>query len=143
MDTTRSRPRGRRLAVLLALAAPAGLAGCGGSGPAYQPVPGDVAAVVDMTSTFGFAPETLRIRAGETIEWRNRSIATHTVTGDPTRADHPGEVALPEGAEPFSSGEVRLGQVWRQRFTVPGSYKYICLPHHDVFGMTGEVIVAP
>jgi plastocyanin len=38
----------------------------------------DVAAVVEMTNTFSFSPETIRIPVGGTVEWRNTSITTHT-----------------------------------------------------------------
>ena len=103
----------------------------------------DVAAVAKMTNTFGFSPETVRIPVGGTVEWRNTSIATHTVTGDRSRIHDPEQVALPAGAEPFSSGEIERGQVWRHTFTVPGTYRYAGLPHHDMFGMTGTVEVGP
>ena len=45
--------------------------GCTREGPAYAPKPADVAAVVAMTNTFGFSPETVRIPVGGTVEWRN------------------------------------------------------------------------
>ncbi len=93
--------------------------GCTREGPAYAPKPADVATVVEMTNTFGFSPETVRIPVGGTVEWRNASIATHTVTADPSRIHDPEQVALPAGAEPFSSGEIGRGQVWRHTFTCP------------------------
>ena len=43
-------------------------AGCTREGPAYAPKPADVAAVVEMTNTFAFSPETLRIPVGGTVE---------------------------------------------------------------------------
>jgi plastocyanin len=39
--------------------------------------------VVEMTNTFGFSSETIRIPVGGTVEWRNTSIATHTVNRRP------------------------------------------------------------
>jgi plastocyanin len=117
--------------------------GCTREGPAYAPEPADVAAVVEMTNTFSFGPETVRIPAGGTVEWRNTSITTHTVTADPSTIRDPEQVTLPAGAEPFSSGEIGRGQVWRHTFTAPGTYRYTCLPHHDIFGMTGTVEVGP
>ena len=56
--------------------------GCTREGPAYAPKPADVAAVVEMTNTFSFSPETVRIPVGGTVEWRNTSIATQTITAD-------------------------------------------------------------
>jgi plastocyanin len=106
--------------------------------PAYAPKPADVAAVVEMTNTFSF-PETVRIPVGGAVEWRNTSITTHTVTADPSRIHDAEQVALPAGAESFSSGEIGRGQLWRHTPT----YRYACLPHHDMFGMTGTVEVGP
>jgi plastocyanin len=57
--------------------------GCSREGPAYAPKPADVTAVVEMTNTFAFSPETIRIPVGGTVEWRNTSIATHTVNRRP------------------------------------------------------------
>jgi plastocyanin len=44
--------------------------GCTREGPAYAPKSADVAAVVEMTNTFAFSPETIRIPVGSTVEWR-------------------------------------------------------------------------
>ena len=65
------------------------------------------------------------------------------MTADPARLRDPALVQVPAGATPFNSGEVRPGQVFRTTLTVPGTYRYVCLPHHDVFGMTGVVEVTP
>jgi plastocyanin len=119
------------------------IASCTREGPAYAPKPADVAAVVEMTNTFSFSPETIRIPVGGTVEWRNTSITTHTVTADPSMIRDPEQVALPARAEPFSSGEIGRGQVWRHTFTMPGTYHYACQPHHDIFSMTGTVEVSP
>jgi plastocyanin len=115
--------------------------GCTREGPAYAPKPADVAAGDRETSTFSFGPETVRIPVGGTVEWRNTSITTHTVTADPSRIHDPEQVALPTEAEPFRSGEIGRGQLWRYTFTVPGNYRYACHPHHDIFGMTETVEV--
>ena len=88
--------------------------GCTREGPAYAPKPADVAAVVEMTNTFGFSPETIHIPVGGTVEWRNTSIATHTVTGDPSRIQDPEQVALPAGRSPSAparSGVARSGGI--------------------------------
>ena len=96
-----------------------------------------------MTNTFAFSPETIRIPLGGIVEWRNTSIVTHTVAAAPSRIMDPEQVALPAEAEPFSSGEIGRGQTWRHTFTVPGTYRYACLPHHDMFGMTERSRSAP
>lgn len=131
-------PGPRRLPLLTTLLCwPLALAACGAGGPAYAPVPPGVA-VVEMTDGLAFAPERLKIKVGETVEWRNTSLFTHTVT------DEPGQSAssrLPPGAEPFSA-RVAPGEVYRHTFTVPGSYAYYCMPHED-FDMRGTIDVVP
>ena len=100
-----------------------------------------MAAVVDMTTTLAFEPKVVHIKAGQTVEWRNNSLFTHSVTADPKDADDPGDVSLPAGAQPFSA-TVESGQTFTHTFTVPGTYRYICMPHEDL-GMVGEVVVEP
>lgn len=117
------------------------VAGCASSGPAYGPPSKDVAATVEMTNSFEFVPAELTIKSGETVEWRNRSYFSHTVTID---APKPGEAAsppLPAGAKPFDA-TVAPGQVFRHRFTVPGTYRYHCEPH-EFLDMRGSVKVEP
>ncbi len=120
----------------------AALGGCTHSGPAYGPAPSD-ATVVTMTNAFAFSPELVRIAKGDTVEWRNMSFDTHTVTDDPDSHKSRQGMALPAGATPFDSGKVAPGQIYRVTFTTPGVYNYICLPHYDIFGMAGAVVVAP
>jgi len=115
-------------AMFLAAAAPAGARE---AGPAV---------VVDMTFGLKFEPETVRIKVGQTIEWRNKAFFAHTVTFDPAQADDPSHVSLPAGVEPFDSGKIGGGKSWRHTFTVPGTYHYICKPHED-HEMLGTVIV--
>lgn len=118
------------------------LSGCGLSGPAHEPPPSDVAAVVEMTNGLNFSPNEITLPAGGTVEWRNTSFLTHTVTADPARASDPDDVQLPPGAEPFDSGEIPAGEVFRHRFTTPGTYRYFCIPHEGM-GMIGTIIVEP
>lgn len=114
------------------------LTACGSSGPAYQPPSADVAAAVEM-SGFSFTPAMVRIQAGETVEWRNKSIFTHTVTFEPANTS---EVAAPTGERSVDSGEIPAGGVFRHTFVSPGTFQYICRPHH-ILGMTGAVVVEP
>lgn len=118
------------------------LASCGLSGPAYSEPPPRVDAVVDMTTLLNFAPDELTITAGETVEWRNTSIMDHTVTADPKLADDRAHVKLPAGAEPFNSGSIEPGGVYRRTFTVPGEYRYFCIPHEGQ-GMIATLTVKP
>lgn len=119
------------------------LGGCGIGGPAHQAgASEDAAAVVEMTTTLDFVPETITIEAGETVEWRNTSLIGHTVTTVPELSDSPERVRIPEGAEPFDSGNIPPGEIYQRRLDVPGEYVYFCIPH-DEQGMWGTVIVQP
>lgn len=98
--------------------------------------------VVEMDDQLRFSHEALHIRVGVTVEWRNVGILEHTVSADPTLAREGSSVLLPPGAEPFDSGPIRAGEVFRHTFRHPGIYVYQCTPH-EMVGMTGVVIVRP
>jgi plastocyanin len=115
------------------------LSGCGLGGPAHGPSARNAAAVVDM-SFESFSPATVTIRSGDTVEWRNTSPITHTVTDDPSLAKRPGDAGPPPGAQPFDSGDIPAGQVYVRAFTTPGTYRYFCA-HHENGGMLGTVVV--
>ena len=116
-----------------------------------------------------FLPETIRIRAGETVEWVNTDpTEPHTVTfgtepPNPTivvnatpGADGALEATINSPADSVSSGllqaapQDRVGLAQsapgitrlRIKFTKPGTYPYFCALH-DVDGMVGKVIVLP
>jgi plastocyanin len=131
------RPRGE-FARALAIIVVATGAGCAES-PA-SPSPGG--AVVAMTDDFRFEPAAITIRAGQAVDWRNASHFVHTATDDPELAGQPGDALLPPGAEAFNSGEVQPGNSYRRVLTVPGSYRYFCIPHEGV-GMLGRITVLP
>jgi len=76
-----------------------------------------------------FLPVTVTIDKGDTVEWINNAQSLHSVTTNPAVAQDPKDVALPSGAKPFDSGFMPPGAKWSYTFTVPGSYKYLCLPH--------------
>jgi len=128
----------RSLAMFMALAA---LGGCGLSGPAHDKPMANAAAVVDMGFA-SFKPEIVHIHAGQTVEWRNTALITHTVSDDKSVAADPNDASIPAGATPFNSGDIKAGDVFSQTFTVPGTYKYFCM-HHEDYGMFGTVIVDP
>lgn len=101
---------------------------------------GAVAAEVGMTNQLRFTPDTVRVRVGETVRWRNGSVVLHTVTGDPSRAAQASNVQLPAGAQPFDSGNMPPGAVFEHTFAVAGTYRYVCVPH-EMAAMIGVVIV--
>ncbi len=136
LDRSRSSgPRISRRRLLKAIAAAAALscgnwlAACGGErGP-----------VVEMNG-LDYAPARLTIKVGDTVTWRNTDGMAHTVTGDPAKAREEASAQLPEGAEPWDSGDIEGGQSWSRRFDVPGEYTYFCIPH-EVAGMVATLTV--
>jgi plastocyanin len=80
---------------------------------------------VAMTHDLRFAPDTIRIQAGQTVLWRNATPLIHTVT-----------------LEAGDSGDLRPGESFWHTFTTPGTYVYTCVPH-DMAGMRGVVVVEP
>lgn len=94
-----------------------------------------------------FLPESVYVRAGDTLTWDFNWAEPHTVsfgqpTGDPTVPTNPGDAVvdydgtgfvssgfLPEDAPPVS---------FSMKFTTPGTYDYFCAIHPQ---MTGKVYV--
>ncbi|MGI8617785.1 MAG: cupredoxin domain-containing protein [Gemmatimonadaceae bacterium] len=70
-----------------------------------------------------FSPATIRIKAGQTIEWVNADPLAHTVTADD---------------KSWGSGFLNQGGRYARRFTETGSFPYHCEPHPQ---MKGTVIV--
>lgn len=99
---------------------------------------------IGMTLDLRFDPEEIRIPPGTTITWLNDSPMPHTATGDPEQnpvaETHPEYIALPEGAEPWGSDLLQPGESYSHTFTVPGEYRYICIPH-VLSGMRGTIRV--
>jgi plastocyanin len=82
-------------------------------------------------SNFAFSPMTVTIQAGQSVEWANTDLASHTSTSDPssTFAWNTGTINGTTGA-PVDSAPVA--------FTTPGTYTYHCNFHPF---MHGTVIV--
>ncbi len=88
-----------------------------------------------------YLPMKVAIKVGQTVEWVNNAQTLHSVTTDPDSAQNPGDVSSPPGAKPFDSGFMKPGMTFDYTFTVPGTYKYLCLPH-EKDGMIGYVTVS-
>jgi len=117
------------------------LAGCGIFGPAHGPPDPQADAVIDM-GFHRFKPTDITIHAGQTVEWRNVSLLTHTVTDDPHLALYPADALLPPDSLPFDSGNIHAGDVLLLKFSRPGTYRYFC-KHHERQGMVGTITVLP
>jgi plastocyanin len=70
---------------------------------------------------FTFSPAVITVHAGQTVEWTNRDAVAHTV-------DLSGVI----------SNVLNRGDTYTQRFTAPGTYRYICSIHPF---MRGTVVV--
>jgi plastocyanin len=123
-----------RLVLLLALGAGALI------DPAAAQSDGEPAAVVGMTNTMKYTPDTVRVETGQTVRWENSSAVMHTVTADPEEAFKNESVTLPDGASTFNSGNLDPKATFEHTFKVAGTYRYFCIPHEAV-GMIGTVIV--
>jgi plastocyanin len=119
------------------------VAACSGQGSTASDggaVAGAQSATVNMTDANRFEPPMLTVRKGATLVWRNTGTLAHTVTADPAKTTNPANVALPPGAQPWDSGDIRAGQSFSRKFDVPGTYRYICVPH-EALGMTASLVV--
>ena len=76
------------------------------------------------------------------VEWHIVCLLVRTVTANPGKAAVAAHVQLPSRAAPFSSGGIAAGLVYRHRFEIPGTYRYVCGPHEDD-EVVGTVIVTP
>ena len=123
----------------LAAAVVLGLSLIGSVDPAQAAAAKNVV-VVDMNDRLRFVPAEIRIKVGDTVEWRAEGMVRHTVTNDPTLVLIPDNAVLPKAAVPFDSGWVEDAESFRYTFTEPGVYRYVCLPHERA-GMKGVVVV--
>ncbi len=87
-----------------------------------------------------FVPDKVQIKVGQTVEWRNTGHTIHDATNKPGPLVKPDQVSSPPGAQPFDSGFLAPGKSFSYTFTVPGTYRYICIPH-SADGMAGEIDV--
>lgn len=89
-----------------------------------------------------FTPDTMTIKAGETIEWFNDDQDVHLVISGESLDD-------PNKGKPLDSGTLLPGQHYSFRFTKPGRYPYMCVIHWSLQsitgkgGMVGEIVVEP
>ncbi len=114
-----------------------GTAMAGGIAPKRQARPAVVKMVADQLT---FDPPTLIIKKGQSVEWQNQSRQVHNILDDPSKAQNKADAGLPAGAQPFDSGYVNPGQNYTHRFTVRGTYRYVCTLHEPQ-GMKGTIVV--
>ncbi|HJT53731.1 MAG TPA: DUF2231 domain-containing protein [Candidatus Angelobacter sp.] len=70
-----------------------------------------------IMKNFQYQPAQLKVKLGETVEFRNDDIYSHTVTAD-------------DGS--FNSGLIPSGKTWTLKITQPGTIAYHCIPHPNM-----------
>jgi plastocyanin len=124
-----------------ALALGAALATIAPAIPASAVAGGSPAVVIKMSDKPSkFLPDKVSVKVGQTVEWINNAKTLHSVDADPSMVQKSSDVVLPPGAKPFDSGFMPPGATFDYTFTVPGTYKYTCVPH-EKDGMNGAVVV--
>jgi plastocyanin len=96
--------------------------------------------IIELVDGNEFSPSEITIRPGDTVTWVNNTDMVHTSSADPDIASSPDYVQLPDGAEPWHSGNIEPGAEYSVTLDVPGEYIYFCYPHQEA-GMIGTIIV--
>jgi plastocyanin len=87
-----------------------------------------------------YTPENVAIKVGDTVRWVNDGQTIHSVSTTAANAQNPKDTSMPKGATAFDSGFIPPGGDYSYNFTVPGTYRYFCLPHEKA-GMVGVIVV--
>jgi plastocyanin len=69
---------------------------------------------------FAFKPQTLEVKAGDTVEWVNRDILPHTATA---------------ANNAFDSKSIPPGRSWTWTARAAGQYAYDCALHPNMKGV--------
>jgi plastocyanin len=83
-----------------------------------------------------FSPDTLTIRAGDTVRWVWQA-GGHTVTSGTQAAD--GRFCSPRDTTCGSAPTSSAGDTYAHTFETAGTYPYFCRPHREM--MTGVIVV--
>jgi plastocyanin len=96
--------------------------------PAFGPAAGAAPSVHTIViDGMRFIPQTVEVKAGDTVVWRNRDPFPHTAT-----ASEAGKSGGP------ASPAIAAGASWRFKATRAGSYPYLCTLHRT---MTATLVV--
>ncbi len=76
-----------------------------------------------VISNFTFTPDSLTVPVGATVTWVNQDDIVHTVTSVDNH---------------FASPALDTGDMFKFKFTTPGTYSYFCSLHPK---MVGKIIV--
>ncbi len=139
--STGSRISRRRMILRIAIVT---LAAAAAAALALLPNPAKAAGsplIIKMSDNAPFyAPEKVQIKVGDSVQWVNDGQTVHSVSTTAANAQNRKDTAMPKGAVSFDSGFIPPGGDYSYTFTVPGTYRYFCLPHEKA-GMVGVIVV--
>ena len=105
-----------------------GLSGAAAATPVAAANQGTQATSADVVqvkiANLAYSPETVTIKAGQSVTWTNDDTVPHTVTAKDRNV--------------LQSGTMNAGDTFTQTFNTPGTYEYFCEFHAN---MKGVVIV--
>ncbi len=97
----------------------------GASADTSSPMAGATSApVLVVINDFAFKPQSLTIKPGTTVQWRNDDGISHTAT---------------DSGGAFDSHNLDKGMTYSFTFTKAGTYSYVCSYHPN---MTGTIVVS-
>jgi plastocyanin len=83
--------------------------------------------VVDANDQLRFVPQTVSVKVGDVVEWKNVGTVLHSVTF--------------QSDQQISDATLGRGQSFEVKFTQAGSFAYVCV-YHQSLGMIGTVDVS-
>ncbi|MEW8525618.1 MAG: plastocyanin/azurin family copper-binding protein [Candidatus Thiodiazotropha endolucinida] len=89
-------------------------------------VAGEVVTVI--AKEYKFQPQEITVKVGTTVRWENHEKRQYHSAWFEVLGEEPGDYFFP-------------GDVRERTFDKPGSYHYICEPHHESHQMKGVVHV--
>lgn len=103
------------------------------AGPGGRHEPAAVIVISDVPAEF--MPNTVTVKVGDTVEWRNTGGIAHSV-------EFLGKAgkAIPAGTASSPSGIIAPNETYSFTFTAPGTYAYICR-FHVINEMIGKIVV--
>ncbi len=116
------------------------LAGCGSSSADTSDAGSSASGTVVSMKLLQFMPQTLTVKAGTKVTWRNDEPITHTVTSG-TYSGVDAKTGLRASEKPdglFDARAAKKGDTTSYTFSKPGTYPYYCSIHK---GMNGKVVV--